>query len=103
MLPGAAALPEGKGSRTCALRLRAHTRPPRKGEKPLAPGSGSARIDRVNRLFGLGADDMPATSVFEWTAGADITRGLPLELVIPALSGCQRGDAASESRAAATA
>lgn len=81
----AAALPEGKGiADVRALRLRAHTRPPRKGEKPLAAGSGSARIDRVNRLFGLGADDMPATSVFEWTAGADITPDGPaLELVVP--------------------
>jgi hypothetical protein len=81
----AAALPEGKSIVDVrALRLRAHTRPPRRGEKPLAPGSGSAHLDRVNRLFGLGADDVPGPSVFEWTAGADLAPdGAPLELAVP--------------------
>jgi hypothetical protein len=78
----AVALPEGKTvADVRALRLRAHTRPPRKGEKPLAPGSGSARVDRINRLYGLGADDLPGPSVFEWTAGADLPPdGPPLRL-----------------------
>ena len=81
---GGVALPEGKGiADVRALRLRAHTRPPRRGEKPLAPGSGSARIDRVNRLFALGADDMPGPSVFEWMAGAELRPdGPPLELEV---------------------
>jgi hypothetical protein len=82
----AVALPLGKGvADVRALRLRAHSRPPRRGEKPHPPGSGSARIDRVNRLFGLGADDTPGPSVFEWTTGADLRPdGPPLELEIPA-------------------
>ncbi|HEY7925070.1 MAG TPA: hypothetical protein VII62_17920 [Vicinamibacteria bacterium] len=78
----AAALPAGKGiADVQALRLRAHTRPPRRGEKPLPPGSGQARVDRVNRLFGLGPDDLPGPSVFSWSAGAELRPdGPPLEL-----------------------
>jgi len=64
-----------------ALRLRAHTRPPRRGEKPLAPGSGHARVECVNRLFGLDADDRPGPSVFSWGEGAELRPdGAPLEL-----------------------
>jgi len=63
------------------LRFRAHTRPPRRGEKPLPRGSGAARIDRVTRVFGLGPDDAPGPSVFSWSAGADLRPdGPPLEL-----------------------
>jgi hypothetical protein len=78
----AVALPAGKSvADVRALRLRAHTRPPRRGEKPLAPGSGHARVDRVNRLFGLGADDQPGPSVFSWGEGAELhPDGPPLEL-----------------------
>jgi hypothetical protein len=78
----AVALPEGKSiADVRALRLRAHTRPPRRGEKPLAPGSGHARVDRVNRLFGLDADDQPGPSVFSWSEGAELRPdGPPLEL-----------------------
>ena len=72
------------------LRFRAYTRPARRGEKPLPRGSGSARIDRVTRVFGLGPDDAPGPSVFRWSAGADLRLdGLPLELAIgaPAAAG----------------
>ncbi len=82
---GGVALPEGQGiADVRALRLRAHTRPPRRGEKPLPRGSGEVRVDRVNRLFGLGADDTPGPSVFEWTTGAELRpEGPPLELPVP--------------------
>ena len=78
----AVALPEDKSvADVRALRLRAHTRPPRRGEKPLAPGSGHARVERVNRLFGLDADDRPGPSVFSWGEGAELRPdGAPLEL-----------------------
>ena len=81
----AVALPPGATvSDMRALRLRAHTRPPRRGEAPLPPGTGSARIDRVNRLFGLGADDRPGSNRFSWTLGSELLPdGPPLELPLP--------------------
>ena len=77
-------MPEGAAPADARqLRLRAHTRPPSRGQKALPPGSGSARIDRVTRVFGLGPDDAPGSSVFSWSAGADLRPdGPPLELVI---------------------
>jgi hypothetical protein len=85
VMPQGAALADAR-----RLRVRAHTRPPRRGEKPLPAGSGSARVDRVTRVFGLGPDDVPGPSVFSWSAGADLRPdGLPLELAIggPAAAG----------------
>lgn len=77
-LPGHAAASEVQ-----ALRLRAHTRAKRRGEKPLPKGSGAARIDRVNLLYGLGADDRPGPSLFRWTAGSELAPdGPPLELPV---------------------
>jgi len=66
-MPEGSALPDAR-----LLRLRAHTRPPRRGEKPLPRGGGSARVDRVNRLFALGPDDAPGASLLAWSAGADL-------------------------------
>jgi hypothetical protein len=64
-----------------AVRLRAHTRAPRRGEKPLPRGSGAARIERVNLLYGLGADDRPGPSLFSWKGGSELAPdGPPLEL-----------------------
>ena len=64
-----------------ALRLRAHTRPKRRGEKPLPRGAGTARVERVNLLYALGADDRPGPSLFSWTDGSDLAPdGPPLEL-----------------------
>jgi hypothetical protein len=81
----AVALPAGRSvSDVRALRLRAHTRPPRGNEPPLVPGSGSARVDRVNLFYGLGPDDLPGPSLFQWTDGADLAPdGPPLELELP--------------------
>ena len=64
---GAAALPADATSAPLrALRFRAHTRRPAKGEPPLPAGSGSARIVRVNRLFRLGPDYLPLADPFSW-------------------------------------
>jgi len=64
-----------------ALRVRAHTRPPRRDEAPLPKGSGSARLDRINCFFALGPDGRPGPSVFSWSQGADLVPdGPPLEL-----------------------
>jgi hypothetical protein len=66
-----------------ALRLRAHTRPPRGQEPRLPRGAGSARIERVNLLFGLGPDDRPGPSVFNWSGGSELRPdGPPLELAV---------------------
>jgi len=63
-----------------AVRLRAHTRPPRRGEAPLPSGSGAAHLERVNLLYGLGADDRPGPSLFSWTGGSELAPdGPPLE------------------------
>ena len=76
------ALPLGAAaSDVQALRLRAHTRLPRRGEKPLPLGAGTARIERVNLLCGLGADDRPGPSLFSWKGDSALAPdGPPLEL-----------------------
>jgi hypothetical protein len=53
-----------------AIRLRASTRPPGKGEARLPPGTGWARLTRVNRLFRLGADFAPGADLLRWTGDA---------------------------------
>jgi hypothetical protein len=80
----AVALPPGESAADVrALRLRAHTRPPRRGEPPLPRGTGSARVERVNRLYGLGPDDRPGPNLFRWSAGADLVPDGPaLELPV---------------------
>ena len=80
----AVAMPEGAALGDArSLRFRAHTRPPHRGERALPRGSGSARLDRVTRLFGLGPDDAPGQSIFAWSAGAELRPdGDPLELPI---------------------
>jgi hypothetical protein len=69
----AVALPPARGvEEVRAVRFRAHTRPPREGERALPRGSGRARLERINRLFGLGADDAPAPSLFSWSGSIDL-------------------------------
>jgi len=71
---GAVALPPGATADDVkALRLRAYTRPPRKGEPPLPSGTGSARWRQVNRLFLLGPDDQPIPSFFSWRGDVALT------------------------------
>ena len=79
----AVALPPGEAGRLVALRLRAHTRPPPEGEPPLPPGTGRARVTRINRLFLLGDDDEPAENLFAWAGEAAlVAEGPPLELAL---------------------
>jgi hypothetical protein len=63
---GAVALPADAEARLRALRFRACTRAPGEGEAPLAAGSGTARVLRVNRLFRLGPDYLPGPDLFTW-------------------------------------
>jgi hypothetical protein len=80
---GAAALPEEAEVR--GVRIRAHTRPPRRGEAPLPPGTGRARVTRVNRLFRLGEDLQPGPDLLTWTGDARLAaEGAGLELPRPA-------------------
>ena len=50
-----------------AIRVRAYTRPPRRGEAPLAPGKGSAVMTRINAVFVLDAAFRPQRSAVQWT------------------------------------
>jgi hypothetical protein len=69
----AIALPPGASrAEVGALRARAHTRLSAKGERRLPPGTGSARIERINRLFGLESDDEPGPSLFSWRGAAEL-------------------------------
>jgi len=75
--------PDAAGAPVSALRIRAFTRLPDKGEAALPPGSGAARITRVNRLFRPGDDFAPGPSVLTWSGEADLKPGgPPLELRI---------------------
>jgi hypothetical protein len=78
----AVALPEGVSVHDVrALRLRAHSRPRRWSERASPRGTGAARVDRINRLFGLDGNDRPEASVFRWTEGASLEPdGPPVEL-----------------------
>jgi hypothetical protein len=76
----AVALPAGEAGRLVALRVRAHTRLPQEGEAPLPPGSGRARLTRINQLFLLGEDDEPAENLFAWVGEAVLAaEGPPFE------------------------
>jgi hypothetical protein len=67
-----------------AVRFRAYTRKPREGEKPLARGSGSATVTRVNRLFRLGPDFVPGPDAFLWRGTLPLEAdGAPGELAVP--------------------
>ena len=69
----AVALPPGRTvAEICAVRFRAHTRPPGKGERPLPRGTGWAKLERVNRLFGLGEDYLPMPGVFSWQGPVEL-------------------------------
>ena len=66
-----------------AIRLRAHTRPPRKGEAALPAGTGRARLTRVNRLFMLGDEDAPGEDLLRWTGEAPLAgEGAGVELPV---------------------
>jgi hypothetical protein len=81
---GAVALPAGAdASSVVALRLRAHTRRPREGERPLPKGAGRARLTSVNRLFLLDARDQPGIDLLSWRGDAPLAvDGEPFEIAI---------------------
>ena len=81
---GAVSLPEGATAESIvAIRFRARTRPPRKDEPPLPPGSGTARLLSVNKIFLLGPGDLPGKSLFSWTGDLKVTPDGPeIELKI---------------------
>jgi hypothetical protein len=61
---GAVPLPRAAG-KPDAIRFRAYSRPPQKGEAP-PPAVGSVRLTRVNQVFTLGDDYLPRPSTFSW-------------------------------------
>jgi hypothetical protein len=65
---GAVALPEGTvAADLSSLKIRAHARPPRKGEGPRRPAPGAAQLRRVNKVFLMDEADRPMQSLFSWT------------------------------------
>ena len=62
------ALPEGALAKDVKqIRMRAHSRPPKKGEAVANGPRGPARLRRITRLFLMNAQDQPDQSVFYWT------------------------------------
>lgn len=65
---GAVALPEGaRGEDLKHIQMRAHSRPPKKGESTTHGPRGPARLRRVSRLFLMNSQDQPDQNVFSWT------------------------------------
>lgn len=65
---GAVALPEGtRPGDVTAIQVRAHTRPPRKGEPAPANPKGPAHLRRINRVFLMTDRDEPGANLFSWT------------------------------------
>src|SRR5262249_9571542 len=81
---GAVALPASAGHAPLrALGCRAWTRAPGKSEAALPPGSGTARLVRVNRLFRLDEAYLPRPSLFSWQGELPLAvDGPPAELPI---------------------
>jgi hypothetical protein len=82
---GAVALPAGTDAAAIvALRVRAHTRPPRDGAPPPPPkGTARARLASVNRLFLLDAHDLPGPDLLTWRGDVPLAvDGAPWELPI---------------------
>ena len=54
------------------LRVRAYPRPPRQGEAPLAPGTGTAILTRVNTIFMLNERFTPVPRGKRWAGMLDV-------------------------------
>ncbi len=80
----AVALPEGvTAGDVRSLQVRAHTKPPKKGEKPRAPAAEPARLRRINHLFLMDPHDQPGPNVFSWTGDEPLALdGKPVTLDI---------------------
>jgi hypothetical protein len=86
----AVALPPEAAGTPVGLRFRAFTRLPQDGEAALPPGTGRARLTRINKLFLLGADDQPAPSLFAWAGEATLAaEGPPMELALARQGGAR--------------
>jgi len=73
---GAVALPRDATAEDLAnVQIRAHSRPPRKGEAPKVAPRGPARLRRITRLFLMNTHDQPGPSLFSWSGEA----ALPLD------------------------
>ena len=79
---GGAPLPEGTSpDRIVGLRVRAYTRPPREGEAPLPPGTGSVTLRSVNMVFMLNDAYVPSKSPFTWKGSLPVKLdGTPAEV-----------------------
>lgn len=65
---GAVALPDGaRANDVKQIQMRAHSRPPKKGEAVAKGPKGPARLRRITRLFLMNAQDQPDQNVFSWT------------------------------------
>lgn len=65
---GAVALPDGAlATDLKQIQMRAHSRPPKKGEAVAKGPRGPARLRRITRLFLMNAQDRPDPNVFSWT------------------------------------
>jgi hypothetical protein len=79
---GGAPLPEGVSpSDITALRIRAYTRNPREGERPLPPGTGHVVLQRVNRVFMLDEQFVPRLSDIQWEGSLEVpTNSAPVQV-----------------------
>ena len=77
---GAVPLPAGAGAPE-AVRLTAHTLPPKAGAPP--PPAGAVVLTRVNRVFTLDDTYVPRPSVFDWAGRTPLrVDGAPVEFGI---------------------
>jgi len=65
---GAVPVPANAGAPE-AVRFRAYSLPPKDGQ---APRPGTVRLTRVNRVFGVGDDDLPRLSTYSWSGSLDL-------------------------------
>ena len=81
---GAVALPQGTApENVTALRVRAFTKPPRKGEPAADKRTATPRLLRISKLFLMGSGDLPEPSLFSWTGDeALVLDGPPVTLEV---------------------
>ena len=81
---GAVALPDGtQRADITQIQMRAHSRPPKKGEATASGPKGPARLRRITRLFLMNPQDQPDENVFSWTGELSLPLdGHPVNLEI---------------------
>jgi hypothetical protein len=66
-------MPEGVTTpRITGARVRAYTRPPRKDEAPLEPGTGRVTLRRLNQVFMLDERFQPGPSMLRWNGAVEL-------------------------------